>query len=157
MKCTFLTLGKTDEAWLQQGIEVYRKRISHYISLEWVENVMPKKYNALPPEQLMAKEAEVIEQYIKRADFVVLLDEHGRQMRSVGFADFLQHRMNQSVKNLLFVTGGAWGFDPSVYKKAHLKLSLSDMTFSHQMIRLFFAEQLYRAFTILRNESYHNE
>lgn len=157
MKCTFLALGKTDEKWLQQGIDQYRKRLTHYISLEWIEHTAPKKWNALPPEQLMAREAEIIDQYIQRADYVVLLDERGKMMRSVEFAGFLQQRMNLSTRNLLVVTGGAWGFDPGIYQKAHMKLSLSAMTFSHQMIRLFFAEQLYRAFSILRNESYHNE
>jgi 23S rRNA (pseudouridine1915-N3)-methyltransferase len=157
MKCTFLALGKTDEPWLKQGIDIYRKRLERYINLEWVEYASPKKWSALPPEQLMAREAEVIEQHMSRADFVVLLDEHGKMLRSVEFSAFLQQRMNQSVKNLLFVVGGAWGFHPGIHKKAHLKLSLSPMTFSHQMIRPFFAEQLYRAFTILRNEAYHNE
>lgn len=157
MKCTFLTFGKTDEAWLQQGIEIYRKRLVHYVNLEWTEHLSPKKWSSLPPDQLMLREAEILQPYTDKADFVVLLDEKGRMMRSTEFASFLQQRMNQSTRHLLFVTGGAWGFHPSVYQQAHMKLSLSAMTFSHQMIRLLFAEQLYRAFTIIRNEGYHNE
>lgn len=157
MKITLLAIGKTDEAYLREGIETYRKRLVHYTSFEFVETQIPRKLQALPPALLKQKEAELILSHMEKADFTVLLDERGKTFTSVEFAGFLQQRLNQSVKNLLFVVGGAWGFNDAVYQKANLKLSLSSLTFSHQMVRLFFTEQLYRAFTILRNESYHNE
>ncbi|MEE4178038.1 MAG: 23S rRNA (pseudouridine(1915)-N(3))-methyltransferase RlmH [Bacteroides sp.] len=157
MKITLLAIGKTDEPYLREGIENYRKRLVHYTSFELIETQLPKKHQALPPALLKQKEAEIILTHIEKADFSVLLDERGKTFSSVEFAGFLQQRLNHSVKNLLFVIGGAWGFDDVVYQKASMKLSLSAMTFSHQMTRLFFTEQLYRAFTILRNESYHNE
>lgn len=157
MKITLLTIGKTDEAYLREGIEKYLKRLAHYTTFEVIEHTLARKWQSLPPAQLMQKEAEAILQQMGKADYCVLLDEKGKAFTSVEFASFIQQRLNQSTKNLLFVVGGAWGFDETVKAKAHMKLSLSNMTFSHQMIRLFFVEQLYRAFTIIRNESYHNE
>lgn len=156
MKITLLVIGKTDEKYLREGIEKYLKRLAHYTSFEVLEHSLARKFQTLPPAQLMQKEAEVILQQMDKADFSVLLDEKGRTFNSVEFAAFIQQRLNQSTKNLLFVVGGAWGFDETVKEKANMKLSLSAMTFSHQMVRLFFVEQLYRAFTIIRNESYHN-
>ena len=157
MKITLLAIGKTEETYLKEGIEIYLRRLSHYTHFEFIEYQLPRKHQSLPPAILKQKEAEAILNFMDKADYTVLLDEKGKTFTSVSFAQFLQQRLNQSVKNLLFVIGGAWGFDEDVYQKATMKLSLSAMTFSHQMIRLFFAEQLYRAFTILRNESYHNE
>jgi len=157
MKITLLTIGKTDEAYLRQGIEKYLKRLAHYTTFEVIEHSIARKWQGLPPAQLMQKEAELILQQMGKADFCVLLDEKGKAFTSVEFASFIQQRLNQSTKNLLFVVGGAWGFDQAVKAKAHMKLTLSEMTFSHQMVRLFFVEQLYRAFTIIRNENYHNE
>ncbi len=157
MKITLLVIGKTDEKYLREGLEKYLKRLAHYTTFEVLEHSLAQKFQALPPAQLMQKEAEVILQQMYKADFSVLLDEKGKTFTSVEFAYFIQQRLNQSTKNLLFVVGGAWGFDEAVKEKAHMKLSLSSMTFSHQMVRLFFVEQLYRAFSIIRNESYHNE
>ncbi|NLM93876.1 MAG: 23S rRNA (pseudouridine(1915)-N(3))-methyltransferase RlmH [Bacteroidales bacterium] len=157
MRITVLALGKTEEPYLREGIENYLKRLAHYTHIEFIEYQLPRKHQSLPPALLKQKEAEAILAHMGKADFSVVLDERGKTFTSVAFAQFLQQRLNQSVKNLLFVIGGAWGFDEAVYQKANMQLSLSAMTFSHQMIRLFFTEQLYRAFTILRNESYHNE
>lgn len=157
MKITLLFIGKTDEKYLKDGMDIFRKRLAHYIPLEVLEIPVPKKWNSLQPSLLKQKEGEIILAHMEKSDFPVLLDERGRSFSSVEFSGFLQNQMNRSVKNLLFVVGGPWGFSEEVYKKAALKISLSSMTFSHQMIRLFFLEQLYRAFTILRNESYHNE
>ena len=157
MKITLFVIGKTDDAYLREGIEKFLKRLAHYSAFEMIEHNIARKWHSLPPAQLMQKEAEVILQQMEKADYCVLLDEKGKSFTSVEFAAFIQQRLNQSTKNLLFVVGGAWGFDEAVKEKAHMKLSLSKMTFSHQMVRLFFAEQLYRAFTIIRNESYHND
>lgn len=157
MKITLFVIGKTDDAYLREGLEKYLKRLVHYSAFEMIEYNLARKWQSLPPAQLMQKEAEAILQQMEKADYCVLLDEKGKSFTSVEFAAFIQQRLNQSTKNLLFVVGGAWGFDEAVKEKAHMKLSLSKMTFSHQMVRLFFAEQLYRAFSIIRNESYHNE
>jgi len=157
MKITLLTIGKTDEKYLKDGMDIYHKRLGHYIPLEILEIPVPKKWNNLQPSLLKQKEGEIILRHMEKSDYPVLLDEKGRSFSSMEFSSFLQKQMNLSVKNLLFVVGGPWGFSDEVYKKAALKISLSPMTFSHQMIRLFFLEQLYRAFSILRNEAYHNE
>ena len=154
MKITLLVISKTDEPYLQQGIDIYTKRLKHYVPFEL--EVIPA-VKASTPEELKEREAQLILKRIEKSDCVVLLDEHGRQPSSVGFADYLQKRMNQGIRQLTFVVGGAFGFAPSVYAAAQDKLSLSPMTFNHQMVRLIFAEQLYRAFTILRHEPYHNE
>lgn len=157
MKITLFVIGKTDDAYLREGLEKYLKRLAHYTTFEVIEHTIVRKWQSLPLAQLMQKEAEAILQQMEKADYCVLLDEKGKSFTSVEFAAFIQQRLNQSTKNLLFVVGGAWGFDEAVKAKAQLKLSLSNMTFSHQMVRLFFVEQLYRAFTIIRNEGYHNE
>lgn len=157
MQIKLLCTGKTDAPWLQEGVRVYQQRLKHYASFELVELLTKKSWSRLPPEQLMEKEAELILPHMAKSEQVILLDERGRHFRSVAFASFLQQHMNRSVKSLLFVIGGPWGFSNQVYDAAHMQLSISHMTFSHQMIRLLFIEQLYRAMTILRNEAYHNE
>jgi 23S rRNA (pseudouridine1915-N3)-methyltransferase len=157
MKIKLLCTGKTDQSYLVEGIELYAKRINSYVSFEIITVNLQKKWNALPPEQRKDKEADLLLEHIANSDFAVLLDEHGKHFTSISFANFIQERMNRSTKNLLFIVGGAWGFSDDVYKAAQMKLSLSSMTFSHQMVRIFFVEQLYRAFTIIRNEAYHNE
>lgn len=154
MKITLLVISKTDEPYLQQGIDIYVKRLKHYVPFEL--EVIPA-VKASTPEELKEREAALILKRTEKADCIVLLDEHGKQPTSVGFADYLQKRMNQGIRQLTFVVGGAFGFDASVYRAAQDKLSLSPMTFNHQMVRLIFVEQLYRAFTILRHEPYHNE
>lgn len=157
MHITLLCIGKTDEPYLRDGLAIYIKRLSYYTSFELTEIADSKKWNALPPDLQKAREGEAIMQYMNKHDFCVLLDEKGKTFTSVAFSGFLQQQMNKGLKKLLFVIGGPWGFSGEVCNRAHMMLSLSKMTFSHQMVRLFFTEQLYRAFTILRNESYHNE
>lgn len=157
MEITFLLNGKTTEAYLQQGIALYEKRLSHYV--RYRTEVLPELKNtkALSPDQQKAAEGARMLSVMAKADYTVLLDERGERRTSVQFADFLQKQMNRGTRNLLFVVGGPYGFSDDVYRQAQARLSLSDMTFSHQMIRLFFTEQLYRAFTILKGEPYHNE
>jgi 23S rRNA (pseudouridine1915-N3)-methyltransferase len=156
MNITLLCTGKTEDAYLREGIGIYRKRIAHYLPFELIELSLSKKWSALPPSLIREKEGELILKHMKKSDFSVLLDEKGKSLDSMSFSAFLQQKMNRSVKNLLFVVGGAWGFSEEVHSAANTKISLSPMTFSHQMVRLFFVEQLYRAMTIWRNESYHN-
>lgn len=157
MKITLLAIGKTDEDYLNQGIELYVKRLKHYVAFELKQIPALKKTTGMSAEVIRQKEAEIILRYIDKADCIVLLDERGQEFSSVGFSEFLQKRMNTGIKEMVFIVGGAWGFAQSLHQKAHFKLSLSKMTFSHQMVRLFFVEQLYRGFSILKGESYHNE
>lgn len=157
MKITLLTIGQTDDSWLREAIDTYVQRINRYIGFEIHTIPAPKKWNALPAGQRKEQEGKLLLEHIKGSDFAVLLDEKGKTFNSVQFAGFIQDRMNRSTRKLVFIVGGPWGFSREVYQAAQLKLSLSAMTFSHQMVRLFFTEQLYRAFTILRNEPYHNE
>lgn len=157
MKITFLTVGKTEDAWLREGIDKYVKRLKHYTKLTVIEIDELKNTRSLTPQQQKAKEAELILKKILPLDHVILLDENGRELSSMQFAAYFEKKALGSVSNLVFVVGGPYGFDPSVYERANEKLSLSAMTFSHQMIRLFFVEQLYRAFTIIKGEPYHHE
>ena len=157
MKIVFLTVGKTEDAYLKDGIDKYVKRLKHYTRLEVIELAELKNTKALTPEQQKVKEAEMILKKVSPLDHVVLLDENGKNFSSVGFSEELQKKMNSGIKTLVFVIGGPYGFSEAVYGKAQGKISLSAMTFSHQMVRLFFIEQLYRAFTILRNEPYHHQ
>lgn len=157
MKITVLAVGKTDRKELQQLIHIYAKRLTHYINFEIkllpdIKNVK----NLSVPEQ-KKKEGEAILKEVSPSDVMVLLDERGKQFTSKEMAASLQKRMNSGIKNLVFVIGGPYGFSDLVYEKAAQEISLSKMTFSHQMIRLFFVEQLYRAFTILKNEPYHHQ
>ena len=158
MKIRFLLLGKTNTSYLQEGIEMYVKRIQKYNRLEIQILSGLKKSKYLSPQQIKEAEGEQFLQQFQTGDFIVLLDEKGKSYNSLQFAGELQTLfMQQSYKQLTFVCGGAYGFSDAVYKRANKKLSLSKMTFSHQLIRLVFLEQLYRAFTILKNEPYHNE
>ncbi|MDB4926926.1 23S rRNA (pseudouridine(1915)-N(3))-methyltransferase RlmH [Mucilaginibacter sp.] len=157
MKITFLTVGKTEDAYLKDGIDKYVKRLKHYTKLELVDLPELKNTKALTQEQQKAKEAELILKKISPLDHVILLDEKGMELTSKQFATYLDKKSVGSTSSLVFVVGGPYGFDQSVYERANDKLSLSRMTFSHQMIRLFFTEQLYRAFTILKGEPYHHE
>ena len=154
MLLRLLVVSKTDIPYIQTGIDDYVKRLKHYVNFELV--VIPALKDAARPDQVKEKEAAQILKHLEGADRVVLLDEHGKEYTSVGFSEYLQKQMNAGVRNLTFVVGGAFGFAPSVYKAATDKISLSQMTFNHQMVRLFFVEQLYRAFTILHHEPYHN-
>jgi 23S rRNA (pseudouridine1915-N3)-methyltransferase len=157
MKITFITVGKTDEAYLKEGIEKYVARLKHYTRLVIIEIDELKNTKALTQEQQKAKEAELILKKILPLDHVILLDEKGMELSSMQFAAYIDKKALGSVANLVFVVGGPYGFDPSVYERANDKISLSAMTFSHQMVRLFFVEQLYRAFTIIKGEPYHHE
>lgn len=157
MKITLLTVGKTEDKYLIEGIEKYLGRLRHYIGFQMT--VIPELKNTknLSEAQQKAKEAELILKQISNPDMVVLLDEKGKKYTSVLFANYLNKQMIGSVQHMVFVIGGPYGFDESVYKRANGSISLSDMTFSHQMVRLFFVEQLYRAFSILKGEPYHHE
>jgi len=157
MKITFITVGKTEEAYLKEGIDKYVKRLKHYTKLTIVEIDELKNTKALTREQQKAKEAELILKKIAPLDHVILLDEKGKELTSTQFAAYIDKKALGSVANLVFVVGGPYGFDTTVYARANDKLSLSDLTFSHQMVRLFFVEQLYRAFTIIKGEPYHHE
>ena len=157
MKITFLTVGKTEEAWLKEGIEKYIKRLKHYARLTIIEIDELKNTKSLTAEQQKAKESELILKKISPTDHVILLDEKGTELLSTQFAAYINKKSLGSISSLVFVVGGPYGFDQSVYERANDKLSLSTMTFSHQMVRLFFVEQLYRAFTIIKGEPYHHE
>lgn len=152
-----IVVSKTDEKYLQQGIEIYASRLKHYTNFEMVVVPALKDQKGASAEEIKEREAVLLLKQLEKCDRVVLLDEHGTEHTSVGFSQFLQKQMNAGVRNLAFVVGGAFGFAQSVYAVANDKVSLSKMTFNHQMVRLFFVEQLYRAFTILRHEPYHNE
>ncbi len=156
MHIRLITVGRTDIPWVKQGLETYASRLSHYVNFETEEIPELKNVSALTRGQIKEKEGALILKALHPRDCVVLLDEHGKEYRSVEFASELSSLM-QSGKDLAFVVGGAYGFSPEVYARADRKLSLSKMTFSHQMVRTIFAEQLYRALTILRGEPYHHE
>ncbi|RCH53691.1 23S rRNA (pseudouridine(1915)-N(3))-methyltransferase RlmH [Mucilaginibacter hurinus] len=156
MKITLLTVGKTEDAYLKDGIEKYVKRLKHYTKLELIDMPELKNTKALTQEQQKSKEAELIMKKVQPLDFLVLLDEKGAELTSTQFAAYIDKRQIGSTSHIIFVVGGPYGFDASVYQRANDKLSLSRMTFSHQMVRLFFVEQLYRAYTILKGEPYHH-
>ena len=157
MNIKLIAIGKTDSAALQQLISTYEKRLVRYINFEL--QLLPdiKNSKSLTEELQKVKEGELILSNVESSHYLILLDERGKEYTSVSFADELQKKMNTSIKQLTFVIGGPYGFSQEVYNRANGKLSLSKLTFSHQMIRLFFIEQLYRAFTILRNEPYHHQ
>lgn len=156
MKITLLVTGKTSDPRIVSLIEDYKQRLTHYVPFEFV--VLPDIKNAksLTQDQLKTAEGEAMLRYFTPAMDVLLLDEHGREYRSLEFADFLQRKMSAG-KDLVLVIGGAYGFSQAVYDRANGKISFSLMTFSHQMIRIMAIEQIYRAMTILRNEPYHHE
>lgn len=157
MKIKLMAIGKTDAKNLQTLIETYQNRLKHYINFEL--EIIPdiKNVKNLSESQQKEKEGELILKKITATDVLILLDEKGIEFRSIEFSKYLQKKMNSGIKQLVFVIGGPYGFSEAVYKKSQGKISLSKMTFSHQMIRLFVVEQLYRAFTILKNEPYHHE
>lgn len=157
MNIKLIVVSKTDEKYLQQGIDIYVSRLKHYVNFEMVVIPALKDQKGATAEEIKEREALQLLKQVAKCDRVVLLDEHGAEHSSVGFSQYLQKQMNAGVRNLAFVVGGAFGFAPSVYAAASDKVSLSKMTFNHQMVRLFFLEQLYRAFTIIRHEPYHNE
>jgi 23S rRNA (pseudouridine1915-N3)-methyltransferase len=156
MKIKLVSVGKTEDEYIREGVSVYESRLKHYLPFEFI--VLPALKNArnMPVEEQKRKEGEVILKALSASDVVILLDEGGKEHTSVGFAGFLRQQMNSGIKTLIFVIGGPYGFSQEVYSRANGKLSISRMTFSHQMVRLFFTEQLYRAMTILNNEPYHH-
>lgn len=157
MTIKLIAIGKTDNKNLQSLLDDYIKRLSFYIkfSIDIIPDI--KNVKNLSEDQQKQKEGELILSKLNGTDVLILLDENGKQFDSVNFSEYLQKHMNSGIKQLVFVIGGPYGFSEEVYNKANGKLSLSKMTFSHQMIRLFFTEQLYRGFTILKNEPYHHK
>lgn len=156
MKILFLVIGKTDESYLDTGILKYIKRLEHYVPFEM--KIIPdiKNRKTLTEDQQKKAEGELILSNINIGDDLVLLDENGKTFSSVTFSQWIEKQMNIGSKRIIFVVGGPYGFSKEVYAKAKFKISLSEMTFSHQMIRLIFVEQLYRAFTIIKGEPYHH-
>lgn len=158
MKIRLIQVGKTDDSWLREGINTYEKRITHYIPFSTVTIPSPKFQKQTAISQMKKKEAELILGQLGPRDQVILLDEKGKEFRSVEFARILQQQVdNPGIPELVFIIGGPFGFDEQIYQRANSLMSLSKMTFSHQMIRLLFTEQLYRAMSILKAEPYHHE
>lgn len=157
MKITLLTVGKTDRDWVKQGLDIYVSRLKHYIPFNIVEIPELKNVSALTKDQIKTREGELILKNIRPTDDVILMDERGREYTSVELAKVIQEKISYVGKDMVFVIGGAYGFSQEVYSRANSKISLSKMTFSHQMVRAIFAEQLYRAFTIMKGEPYHHE
>ena len=155
MKLSIIIVGKTNETWLANGIEKYFKRIKHYVSFE-ILTVNDKNKGNLKPEECKKFEGEKILSLVNEKDYICLLDEKGRQFTSLEFSEWINKEFVINRKKIVFIIGGAYGFSPALYKRANCMLSLSSMTYSHQIIRLFFLEQLYRTFTILNNEPYHH-
>jgi 23S rRNA (pseudouridine1915-N3)-methyltransferase len=157
MKITLLAIGKTDDARLADLIEMYEQRLQHYVKFEL--DIIPdlKNTKMLSEDQQKEQEGQLILSKLQKSDFVYLLDEKGKSFSSTQFAQLINKRSVSGLKNLVFIIGGPYGFSRSVYDRAESKLSLSAMTFSHQMVRLFAVEQIYRAFTILKGEPYHHE
>ena len=152
-----IVVSKTDVPYIQTGIDEYVGRLKHYCDFEMVVIPALKGMGKASAEEVKEREGELILKQLAKADSVVLLDEHGKEYTSVAFSEMLQKQMNAGTRVLAFVIGGAYGFSKEVYAAATQKMSLSQLTFNHQMVRLFFLEQLYRAHTILRHEKYHNE
>lgn len=157
MEITLIVIGKTNAKYLIEGLDEYTRRLKHYITYNI--NILPdiKNTKNLTEEQQKETEGKLILNALKPGDFLVLLDERGKEFSSMQFSDYLQRKMNSGLRRLVFVVGGPYGFSKDIYSKADEKLSLSKMTFSHEMIRLFFTEQIYRAMTIIRGEPYHHE
>lgn len=155
MQIKIIMQGKTADKYINEGVSVYINRLKHYIKADWVE--LPSKKLANPVmEKVLEQEAEVVTKLIGKNDFVVLLDESGKGYSSTQFAGWVEKQTITNTNDLIFLIGGAYGFHQSLYDRANAKIALSQMTFTHQMVRLIFAEQLYRAFTIIRNEKYHH-
>ncbi|MBQ3606809.1 MAG: 23S rRNA (pseudouridine(1915)-N(3))-methyltransferase RlmH [Bacteroidales bacterium] len=157
MKITLLTVGKTDKDWVRQGMDIYVSRLKHYIPFSVIEIPELKNVSALTKEQIKVREGELILKNVKPADDLVLLDERGKEYTSVELAKVIQDKISYVGKDIVYVIGGAYGFSDAVYQRADSRMSLSRMTFSHQMVRAIFVEQIYRAFTIMRGEPYHHE
>ncbi len=157
MNICLIVIGKTDDKNFVQLVDTYKNRLKHYIKfdIEQIDDI--KNSKNLSEQQQKEKEGELILTKLSTTDFVILLDENGKDYTSIAFANFLQQKMNAGIKRLVFIVGGPYGFSEKIYNRANQKISLSKMTFSHQMVRIFFVEQLYRGFTILNNEPYHHQ
>ena len=156
MKLLFWTIGKAHEPYVKTGVEIFTKRITNYFPAHWKFITMPKIGGSLSEVELKKKEGEIILNSLQKDDYLVLLDERGKQLTSETFASFIQARANESVKNLVFVIGGAYGVSEAVMQRANFNWSLSPLVFPHQLVRLILAEQVYRACSILKNEKYHH-
>jgi 23S rRNA (pseudouridine1915-N3)-methyltransferase len=156
MKVTFLLTGKTKKGFIDEGIKTYAGRIKHYIPFQIIELPGSGISGKLTESAIKEKEGKQIMKFLSPTDYVILLDERGKMFSSLEMADFIREKSVSSPKNLVFIAGGAYGYSRQIYERADGMLSLSKMTFSHQIIRIMFLEQLYRAFTIIRNEPYHH-
>ena len=157
MRIGLLLTGKTTEKYVAEGVEIYSSRIRKSSGFEIITLPDIKNTHKMPEQEQKLKEGKKIRESVGKGDYIVLLDEKGKEFRTVEFAEWLANRLMQPYKRILFVIGGPWGFSEEVYKIADMKISLSKMTFPHQLIRLLFTEQLYRAFTIIKGEPYHHE
>jgi len=157
MKLIFRAIGKPHEPFVKEGVDLFTKRTTNYYPAAWDIIPMPKNAGSMNEKELKKKEGEMILQTMLKDDYVVLLDERGKQLSSEGFAQFIQFRANESVKNIVFVIGGAYGVSEEVAQRANYKWSLSQLVFPHQLVRLILAEQVYRACSIIRNEKYHHQ
>lgn len=156
MKISFWSIGKANDSYVKEGIAEFTKRISKYFQVEWTIIPVPKNAGMLSEMDLKKREGGIVLQWLKQDDYLIALDEYGKQFSSEGLSQFLQERASASTKNLVFLIGGAFGLDAAILKRAQLKWSLSQLTFPHQLVRLILAEQIYRACTILKNEKYHH-
>lgn len=156
MKLQFWSIGKNNEPYIKTGVEDFTKRISKYYPVQWTIIPVPKNAGMLSEMDLKKKEGEIIMEWLENDDYLVVLDERGKQVRSEELANFIMKRSNESTRNLIFLIGGAYGIDEKVLKRANFTWSLSTLVFPHQLVRLILAEQVYRACTILRNEKYHH-
>lgn len=157
MKIKLIAIGKTDSKEIENLMSIYTNRLTHYVKFEVLIIPDIKNTKNLSESEQKRKEGEAILKQLVPSDILILLDEKGKQFSSVEFSELLQKRMNSGIKNLLFVIGGPYGFSSAIQERANQKISLSKMTFSHQMVRLFVVEQLYRGYTILKNEPYHHQ
>ncbi len=157
MKVLLIQIEKTTETYLNEGIDIYTTRLKNYCTLNTETIIMPKAIRQKPFDEQKKAEAQEIQKHLETSDYLICLDEHGKQFTSLQYADFLNKRMVSGTKRLVFLIGGPFGIDKAILDKSSYIMSLSNMTFSHQMIRLFFYEQLYRGFSILKNEKYHHE
>ncbi|MES2893014.1 MAG: 23S rRNA (pseudouridine(1915)-N(3))-methyltransferase RlmH [Bacteroidota bacterium] len=157
MKIHFWSVGKAHESYVKEGIEMFTKRVSNYYPVEWSIIPTPKNAASLSEADLKKKEGETILQLLQKDDYLIVLDERGKQLSSEGLASFIQTRANESTKNVIFLIGGAFGVSDTVTQRGNFKWSLAQLVFPHQLVRLMLAEQVYRACSILRNEKYHHQ
>lgn len=157
MKIQFWSIGKANESHVEEGIQLFTKRIANYYPVQWQIISTPKNAAVMSEVDLKQKEGETILSLLKKEDYLILLDERGKQLSSEGLAEFIQQRANESQKNIIFLIGGAFGVSKEVMDRANYKWSLSQLVFPHQMVRMLLAEQVYRACSINRNEKYHHQ